>query len=339
MTERPKDALLESAKLLDRDMDTWNERLDAAFAFGVGALFGFIGTTAASFSAMYDYVVRRARKEGNLSRPNEIPSVTDMVMFEKREAFRPEFEQEQLKDDPPSDSYILNMRALGFDEEWAGYFWRAHWELPSLRDGFSMLHRLRRGRVDESIVFDDDMMKSLLKQQDVLAKYRERLRAIAYEPLTRVDLRRMYQLNALKKDEIYERYLDLGYNKDDAQLLTDFAEQDTYEERLGLSQAEVTAAWIADIIKDDEFNEILTHIIPNERGRAIYSQLAATRKVAKDKPPQDRALTKADVVDSFEYGIITRQKALEYLVQLGYDMDESETLLKLKEAKSKKLKK
>ena len=88
------------------------------------------------------------------------------------------------------------------DKEVLQWYWRAHWELPSPTTGFEMLHRLHpdvlevigekykeMGLNPDDLKTDLDTLKELLKISDYPKYWRDRLAAISYSPLTRVDLR------------------------------------------------------------------------------------------------------------------------------------------------------
>ncbi|GAH79863.1 unnamed protein product, partial [marine sediment metagenome] len=70
----------------------------------------------------------------------------------------------------------------GLSKEWSERYWAAHWNLPSPQQGFEMLHR---GVINVS------ELNMLLRALDVMPFWRDKLTAIAFRRLTRVDIRRM----------------------------------------------------------------------------------------------------------------------------------------------------
>ena len=66
---------------------------------------------------------------------------TDLVRFAVREVFTPEIVAELgLADEFPSE-FVEAVSTWGMDEKTAEDFWKAHWILPSIQQGFAMLHR------------------------------------------------------------------------------------------------------------------------------------------------------------------------------------------------------
>jgi len=145
-----------------------------------------------------------------------IPGVSDLIRMAVREAFTPEIAEKfgQYADFPPAFAeWALKQ---GLTTEWAQRYWAAHWELPSVNQGFEMLHR--------GVINQTDM-ELLLRAQDVMPFWRDKLTSIAYNPLTRVDVRRMYQLGIIDEAAVLKAYRDLGYNKENALRLTEFCKR------------------------------------------------------------------------------------------------------------------
>ncbi|GAG78096.1 unnamed protein product, partial [marine sediment metagenome] len=84
---------------------------------------------------------------------------------------------------------------------------------PSPQQGFDMLHRG---------VISDDELNMLLRALDVMPFWRDKLTQIAFRPLTRVDVRRMYKQGVLTETEVYESYLIAGYNEQNAERMAEF---------------------------------------------------------------------------------------------------------------------
>ncbi|MEM2990153.1 MAG: hypothetical protein QXQ02_03110, partial [Halobacteria archaeon] len=69
------------------------------------------------------------------------PTPSDLIRFAVREVYTPEIaEQYGLYQDIPPE-YINEAYKAGLPEEQAKRYWAAHWELPSMTEGFAMLHR------------------------------------------------------------------------------------------------------------------------------------------------------------------------------------------------------
>ena len=142
-----------------------------------------------------------------------IPPIADIITMAVREAFTPEIATRfgQYENLPPE--FVSWVGKKGLTREWAERYWAAHWSLPSATQGFEMLHR--------GIITHDELVL-LLRALDVMPFWRDKLIEMAYRPLNRIDIRRMYQLGVLSEAETTERYKYLGYNDKDARLMTEF---------------------------------------------------------------------------------------------------------------------
>ncbi|MBA7522241.1 hypothetical protein ES705_14359 [subsurface metagenome] len=148
----------------------------------------------------------------------QIPPVADIITMAVREAFTPAIAAKfgQYEDFPDDLEKYAGQK--GLDAEWAKRYWAAHWALPSPQQGFEMLHRG---------VIDPTELNMLLRAQDVMPFWRDRLTAIAYRPLTRVDVRRMYKQGVLNEREVFESYQDQGYDDENAERMAEFTVRQT----------------------------------------------------------------------------------------------------------------
>lgn len=230
-----------------------------------GRIISLIYTGGSLAGAGIEPTVRELTARANIHTPNATPGPEDMVRFELREVFREKDRADQLAESPSEDFYGY-MQRLGFNRFWADSYWAAHWQLPSTQQAFEMFQRLRPGRVSADIAFTGDDLAKFLKKQDVLAEYRGKLTAIAFNPLTRVDIRRMYHLGTISYDEMVQRYQDIGYNPTDAKLLADFTVSDYNPEDKDLSVAQLIQGYQEGVISDSELASAI--------GKLGYAQTA-----------------------------------------------------------------
>jgi len=143
----------------------------------------------------------------------QIPPVADIITMAVREAFTPAIAARfgQYEDLPTP--YVEWVQKKGLSKEWAERYWAAHWSLPSPQQGFEMLHR--------GVIGEGDL-NMLLRALDIMPFWRDKLTQIAYRPLSRVDVRRMFALGVIDKAGVYKAYTDLGYNAYNADLMTKF---------------------------------------------------------------------------------------------------------------------
>ena len=177
-----------------------------------------------------------------------IPPVADIITMAVREAFSPATAARfgQYEDFPEDFGRYAAMQ--GLSEEWAKRYWAAHWSLPSVTQGFDMLHR---GIID----LDDVTM--LLKAQDVMPFWREKLVKMAYKPITRIDVRRMYKEGVLDEGDVFEAYQAVGYSDENAERMTNFTVRQTLSALAKFSTTDVIRAYTERIIDRSEANSLL----------------------------------------------------------------------------------
>ena len=144
-----------------------------------------------------------------------MPSPSDIIRFAVREVFTPEIvnKYKMLEDLPPQ--YLDMAKKLGIPEEVAKWFWAAHWELPSLSMGIEMFRRK---------IISREELETLMRTLDIMPYWRDKLIQLSYELPTRVDLRRMYEIGVITREELKEYYEKLGYSPEDAEKLTRWTE-------------------------------------------------------------------------------------------------------------------
>jgi len=250
--------------------------------------------------------------------PTRIPSVSDLVRFELREVFRPSFRRELLREAPSSD-FLKWMKKQGYDKFWAESYWAAHWDLPSITQGFEMFHRLRPGRVPPDVQFTRADLERLLKQQDVLPFYRPRLTAIAYLPITRVDIRRMYRLGVIDEKEVEERYKDLGYSPEDAKLLAEYTIKDVGREERAVSKSDLVKLYVEGLIPASEFRSELRNLGYKDEDVERLWRLANIMRTRREKKEErGRWLSLSRYEKMLEAGLITEAEFKQRLVELGF---------------------
>jgi len=168
----------------------------------------------------------------------QLPQVQDTIRMAVREVFSRE-QRDKLTLDAEYPALLTEKaHAIGLSEESARDFWAAHWELPSPNQVFEMLHR---GYVTLPEVAD------YLKAADYAPVWRDRLRDIAYNVFTRVDIRRIHDLRGKDRAWLLLQHKRLGYNDADAAELSDFVELLNDDER-SARRKELTGPLVSRII-------------------------------------------------------------------------------------------
>ncbi len=202
----------------------------------------------------------------------QIPPVADIITMAVREAFTPAVAAKfgQYEDFPPDFAKYAAMK--GLDEEWARRYWAAHWSLPSPQQGFQMLHR---GVIDEAEL---DM---LMRAQDIMPFWRNKLLQIAYRPLTRVDVRRMYREGVLDEGEVFESYLDQGYSDENAERMAEFTVKQTLSSLSKFTTSDIIKAFAGRMISASDAKNLMRTIgVRDEDASYIISTAEYKRKWA-----------------------------------------------------------
>ena len=215
-----------------------------------------------------------------------LPTVGDVIRWSVREAFYDDYALTYgLDKEYPGKLNEYGIK-IGISEQELKYFWRSHWELPSIMMGYDMLHRTRAtpmysgqqptgtvgGKPYYTVITDTDL-DSLFMAADIMPFWRDKLKAISYHVYTRVDVRRLFRDSVISRDEVKLNYISQGYDEEHAEKLTAWTVQDT---------------------------------------------------LAKEKD-----LTRSHIERLYKEGQLTNDKAIEDLVSLGYDREESVLLLML----------
>jgi len=261
-----------------------------------------------------------------------LPSPSDLVRFGVREVFTPEIAERfgQYQDYPAG--FTEPMAQQGFSEDWARAYWAAHWDLPSASQGFEMLHR--------GIIGEEDL-KLLLRALDVMPFWRDRLIQVAYNPITRVDLRRLYKLKIITEAQVKQGYMDLGYNDEKAAWLTEFTKQyanpddaSQLDDMADLAASTFRTAYRRGVItRDDALDRIVdagyTEDVADFFLTLDDAQMALNPTTDAGVPIRD--LTVPVIRDAYSEKLWTRERAQTELEALGYLSWEADLLLQLED--------
>jgi len=253
------------------------------------------------------------------------PSPTDFIRFAVRDVFTTDKEtQEALSAEFPEDIVPYAEKA-GMRKDVLMWYWKAHWELPSPTQVYEMLHRLHpdvlkvrksayeeMGLKEENLKTDLETVKFYLKQADYDKRWRERLLAISYSPLTRVDLRRIYELGLIDDNELLARLMEVGYTKKDAELMVEFYKTFRQEEARTFAKNEIKYLLYYGIINETEAKVMLERLGYTEEDAKIMIELWKVKLAEKDMRE-----TQKFVRDAYALGEITRAEAEKMLKSAG----------------------
>jgi hypothetical protein len=156
--------------------------------------------------------------------------------------------------------------------------------------------------------------------------------AISYNPYTRVDIRRMYKLGILTKDEVYQCYLDIGYDDAHAKNLADFAvkyetgtDTDKIDEYKTLSVGLIREAYTKKVIDKSTATTKLQELkYPDDEIKVILS-LAEFKKTIDSTPSYIDEYTRElrnMIEKAYTSKMVSRVEATSLLTKLGLHADE-----------------
>lgn len=175
-----------------------------------------------------------------------VPPPQDLIRFVVREVFDDELRRQlqldsDIKDDSPYWQWASasGLREVEIPDGKGGFlkrnfakdYWAAHWQHVSPTQAYEMYHRLRPGRLGrlpaelrdvKPFLLED--LRRLLRVQDFAPGWRDRLAAISFRTVGRLDARRIYRAGIVDRAELTEMFKDFGYGPDDAEKLAGYEE-------------------------------------------------------------------------------------------------------------------
>jgi len=172
-----------------------------------------------------------------------IPSPSDLVSMAVREAFSDSTAQQFGYDEnyPAEAAEWAEKQGLG--QEWFRRYWRAHWQLPGVTQVREMW---RRG------IIEPEDVEAYLLAADLPIFWRDAIQKWMSAEITRVDVRRLYNLNVIGIGDVYTRYRKLGYSEDDAELMTQWTSAEYMNDERELTKTDILTMYKDGIIFEEE---------------------------------------------------------------------------------------
>jgi len=221
------------------------------------------------------------------------PPPSDLIRFQVREVFRDEVAEKFGYDDDYPAALEPHAAKIGIQPETLKQYWRAHWDLPSPMQVYEMLHRLHPEVLEHTAHtydFSPEYMKEcettadtvdmFLKTANYPEYWRKRLKAISYRSLTRVDLRRIYELGLVNDDYVVATLREEGYSSYDATKLLEYFKRHKMRAPRDLTQAQLRTLFMHGVIDEARYKEQLTEMAftPDEQELLILSSKLAIRE-------------------------------------------------------------
>jgi hypothetical protein len=194
--------------------------------------------------------------------------------------------------------------------------------------GYEMLHRG---------VIDEDTLKQLMVALDVMPAWRDRLIEISYSPLTRVDIRRMHDMDVLDDEQVKKAYKDIGYNDANADLMLEFTKRYNSSGSLATLDiaSDLTRSNIIGFYKDGIIDRTVANALLLQAGINVAAAELFLQDADFDIERKDRNDQIGLVMERFKTHQITFEEADRQLQGLGLEERErnlaSIELVKLRE--------
>lgn len=169
------------------------------------------------------------------------PAPDDLIRFAVRDVFNDAIVQKYGYDEDLPAQFEPEMLKAGYAPGYGLYYWRAHWQLPSINNVIDMFRRSKGGLLSRPV--DENTVDEYLRINDYPVFWRDRIKEITYELWTRVDIRRLIDLGIISKDRALNEYRALGYDTEHAQALVDLATTESKGGSKDLTQAAIVKAY------------------------------------------------------------------------------------------------
>jgi hypothetical protein len=241
-----------------------------------------------------------------------IPGVQDIIRYVVKEAYAPEIYKAFGQDQEYPSVAEADARKSGVRPDMLLKEWISHWDLPSVGQGFEMLHRG---------IITDKQLELLLKAKDIMPFWRDKLTAISWSVPGRIEVRMMAQLglvdkdfikDILRKDGLAEEYLDIVADMNLVRgIRTDI-------------QTRYTKGWLnSEGVKSELEKSGLSAQVADR----LYQWIVTN--VKPDRTVKEKDLTVAQIVKAVNRGLIPRENGIELLVAMSYDRDEADLVIAL----------
>lgn len=244
----------------------------------------------------------------------EIPPFQDVIRMAVRDVWDAEAVRRYGLEEMYPDAVSEYADKLGYGAYWSKKYWAAHWQMPGFATARQMLFL--------SDKFDLTDMERMLKYADYPPGVVPAMIDAAYQPLTRVDVRRMYATGTISESELREAYERLGYNDRNAQLMTDWTIDYTKTEEKGAAQGRILTAFRNYLITEDQARNMLSDIgIDYSKVRMLLIGVRIERML------QEEAETITMIERRFIKGKLTIGQAQAELAARGYTTERITKLL------------
>jgi len=247
------------------------------------------------------------------------PGPGDLIRFAIREVYNASIRSAYGMDEDITTEFLSEAKKAAVPDDQARNYWAAHWDLPSVTQGFEMRHR---------DVIDDGELDTLLRTLDIMPYWRDKLKEIAYSPFTRVDVRRMQAMGKLTHDETKQAYKDIGFKDDKAQKMLEFTLAFNQGGSTSVTRGSLEKAFKLDIISQGTLTLMLRDIGFEADTADFYVNVAVYEKRLAEV--QDKT---DDIINRYRLGALTMEGVRDELSKMGLPTPYIDTTLASEAAK------
>lgn len=232
-----------------------------------------------------------------------IPPIQDILTMYAKEAFEPDIIQATGLDQEFPEEGVEWAKKLGLSRDWLLKYWYAHWDYPSVGQGFDMLHRG---------VLSPEELDMLFRIVEIPKFWRDKLTAISYNPFTRVDIRRMHAQGVITDDELVKNYKDAGYDQYRAEKLAAFTVKYNTGDRKDLVTSQLLKGYTDKLLTREEAKGLIVQAGYNEEETEF---LLLLQEYIDQKSVQDDII--ATIKGYYTNNLIERKDAEDRLNKLN----------------------
>lgn len=257
-----------------------------------------------------------------------VPPPSDVITMAVRDVFEEDVVEHFGYEAEFPPKFVEWAAKTGISPEVAKLYWYMHWQLPGLGTVFDMFHRVKPGQDHipreqrETWVLDADI-DMFMKTVDYPLWWRDRLKAVSYRPIMRVDIRRVYRAGLASEEDVYNTNRALGYTHENAEKLTEWIKETYTPDSIVLLRDRVLDAYREGGIEADEARSILI----NTCGfRPITVQFYMDAALY-DRAVKRKELTLAQIKGMLLEGLITLENARDRMARLNWAATEIDLFL------------
>lgn len=236
----------------------------------------------------------------------QLPGLSDIIRLMVRDA-----DDESIPYWPESDKLFEQKygsklkewgESQGIPPDFAKLAWRAHWSIPAPTQLFEFYHRLRKNDKFGGEPKLLEAIKGALIQQDILPFWHDYYLETSFRPMTRVDIRRAYNIGTIKYEELPLLYAQLGYSDEVSDRMAKFTDK---LRDIAIPSNHAIKLWKQfSITRDDARARMLSEGLPEE-------------KVDKALLDTEPSFASSSYAIAFVRGDITRQDLISFLADIG----------------------